>query len=193
MDSCNLRWHTCAYIHHDSKGCTNIATISLSWSLSFRQHTRRCHRPRRRASLDQSAVHGLHRGRRRHILLVLLRVIEIHVPLRDDHDRRVYLRLQCLCLLYEELWSWSGKRSWQRAGELYRKHFALYGLLARDWLVPWTGGVASVVPEAKPSCHAACSTRLGTLHSFGITVTNLRLVGPATSQRLCTSRCTLVR
>ena len=72
----------------------------------------------------------------------------------------------------EEFYSWSGKRSRQRARELYRGHFALYMLLARDRIT--------------------CSIRLGTLHSSGITVTNLRLAWPVMSQRPCTCRCSLV-
>ena len=72
----------------------------------------------------------------RHFLLVTLRMIGIHFPPRDDHDRRVFLCLRCLCLMYEEFYSWSGKRSWQRAREPNRRHFALYMSLARYRLVP---------------------------------------------------------
>ena len=87
----------------------------------------------------------------RHLLLVLLRMIEIHFPPRDDHDRRVYLCLRCLCLMYEEFYSWSGKRSRQRARELYRRHFALYMSLARNRLVP---GQPWLQWRPKPKHHA---------------------------------------
>ena len=81
----------------------------------------------------------------RHLLPVLLRT-----P-RDDHDRRVYLCLRCLCLMYGKFYSWSGKRSRQRARELYRMHFALYMSLARDRLVP---GRRWLQWRAKPKHHA---------------------------------------
>ena len=87
----------------------------------------------------------------RHLLPVLLRMIEIHFPPRDNHDRRVYLCLRCLCLVYKEFYSWSGKRSWQRARELYRRHFALHMSLPRDRLVP---GQPWLQWRSKPKHHA---------------------------------------
>ena len=87
----------------------------------------------------------------RHLLPVFLRMIEIHFPPRDDHDRRVDLCLRCLCLMYEEFYSWSGKRSRQRAREQNRRHFALYMSLARARLVP---GQAWLRWRPKPKHHA---------------------------------------
>ena len=102
-----------------------------------------------------------------HLLPVLLRMIEIHLPLRDDYCR-VCLCLRCLCLMYEELCS---------------RNFALYMSRARDRSVPRRPWLQW---RSKPKHHAMH-------HVFDHTRNpNLQLAGPASSQRQCTCRCSLV-
>ena len=78
----------------------------------------------------------------RHLLPVVFRMTEIHFRPRDDHDRRVFPTSRRLCLMYEQCYSWSGKRSRQT------RHFALYMSLARESISSWTA-VAAVAPEAE--------------------------------------------
>ena len=80
----------------------------------------------------------------RHLLPVLLRMIEIPFPPRDDHDRRV-LCLRCLCLMYEEFHSW-GAGTFPQA--LRTLHVACAGSTSS-----WTA-VAAVAPEAEASRNA---------------------------------------
>ena len=73
----------------------------------------------------------------RHLLPVLLRMIEIHFPPCADHDRRVYLCLRCLCLVYKEFYSWSGEAiAAKGAGTIPQALRTLYMSLARVPLLP---------------------------------------------------------
>ena len=71
----------------------------------------------------------------RHLMPVVLRLLELHFPVRDDYDQRVYHCLRELCLMYDVLDNWT-PASQAAAATHYRRHFLLYESLARDRFVP---------------------------------------------------------
>ena len=71
----------------------------------------------------------------RHLMPVVLRLLELHFPVRDDYDQRVYHCLRELCLMYDVLDNWT-PASQAAAATHYRRHFLLYESLAKDKLVP---------------------------------------------------------
>ena len=117
--------------------CCGAATSHDSADEALR--ARCCHRPRRQASLDQAAVADFMKegvplrmkaAVTRHLLPVLLRMIEIHSSPSDDHDHRVHLCLRCLCLMYEDREVIAAKRAGTAQQALRTLH------VARDRLVP---------------------------------------------------------
>ena len=103
----------------------------------------------------------------RHLLPVLLRMTEVHFPPRDDHDRRVYLCLRCLCFMRVAL-------------QLLEEAIAVKsaGTAPQALRTPLSRSVSSwmAVAAPKPKHHAIhhVSDQTGTLRSSGFTVTSLR-------------------
>ena len=89
----------------------------------------------------------------RHLLPVLLRMIEIHFQPRDNHDRRVYLCLRCLCLVYEESHSWSGEAIVAMGAGTVPQALRTPHVASAGSVSCWAA-VAAVAPEAEESRHA---------------------------------------
>ena len=127
----------------------------------------------------------------RHLLLVLLRMIEIHFPpLRRPRPPSLLVplmslpRVRGIPQLVGEAIAAKGTGTFPQARRTL--HVACV-----ESVSSWDSCGSSGARNRSITQCITCSIRLGTLHSSGITVTSQRLAGPVMSQKPCTCRCSL--
>ena len=104
----------------DDRGCVQVSLSKLKFKAFFNNNTV-CLKLKTAAS--------------KHLMPVVLRLLELHFLVRDDYDQRVHHGLRELCLMYDVLDNWT-LASQAAATTHYRRHFLLYESLARDRFVP---------------------------------------------------------
>ena len=104
----------------DDLGCVQVSLSKLKLN-AFYNKNKVCLKLRAAAS--------------RHLMPVVLRLLELHFPVRNDYDQHVYRCLRELCLMYDVLDNWT-PASQAAATTHCRRRFLLYESLARDKFVP---------------------------------------------------------